>query len=202
MGRPRQHDETTRSELLDAAEKLLAERGLAALSVREAADAIGTTTRAIYSVFGGRPGLLAALYVRGFEILGALIDELPLTDDPQADLVNAGVQGFRRFAVGHPNLFRLTCERMAPDWEPGPAEHVAGMKAFEKMRTLVRRCKEAGLIPGNRSTAEVAFQFHAFAQGLASIELQSWVPGLDGEAFCRSGLERFVAGLAVATRRK
>ncbi|HUS31805.1 MAG TPA: TetR/AcrR family transcriptional regulator [Kofleriaceae bacterium] len=200
MGRPREHDETTRQELLAAAEKLLAERGLAALSVREAADAIGTTTRAIYSVFGGRPGLLAALYVRGFEVLGGLIDALPQTRDPKADLVDAGVLGFRRFAVEHPNLFRLTCERMAPDWEPGPTEHAAAMQTFDKLRALVRRCKDAGLI-GGRSTAEIAFQFHAFAQGLASVELQGWLPDLDGEAFCRSGLERFVTGL-VAVKRK
>ena len=52
MGRPKEHDEATGVALLDAAERLVATGGVGALSVRAVAEAVGTTTRAIYSVFG------------------------------------------------------------------------------------------------------------------------------------------------------
>ena len=54
MGRPREHDEHTRVALLAAAEQLVAEGGPTQLSVRAVADAAGTSTRAVYSLFGSK----------------------------------------------------------------------------------------------------------------------------------------------------
>jgi AcrR family transcriptional regulator len=42
MGRPKEHDEETRQGLLKAAERLLAEGGPEALSIRRVSDAAGT----------------------------------------------------------------------------------------------------------------------------------------------------------------
>ena len=54
VGRRRQHDAHTASALLDAAEEILQDDGVDALSVRTVAARIGTSTRAVYSVFGSR----------------------------------------------------------------------------------------------------------------------------------------------------
>ena len=54
MGRPREHDEKTARALLAAAEQLLQQRGTAALSLRQVAAGAGTSTRAVYSLFGSR----------------------------------------------------------------------------------------------------------------------------------------------------
>src|ERR671932_919524 len=91
VGRRRQHDARTASALLDAAEQILHEGGIEALSVRSVATRIGTSTRAVYSVFGSKEQLLAALGVRAFEMLGTGVAALPETHDPAADLVAAGV---------------------------------------------------------------------------------------------------------------
>src|SRR4029453_15136385 len=98
MGRPRLHDETTERELLAAAERLLAEGGAEALSVRRLAEAAETTPRAIYSLFGGMDGLFRALFREAFHALSADLDALPLTDDPRADLIATGATGFRGWA--------------------------------------------------------------------------------------------------------
>ena len=84
MARPRNHDDRTAAALLDAAELIVARSGPHALSVRDIADEIGTTTRAVYSVFGSKGGLLAALARRAFGFLRDALDELPVTDDPAA----------------------------------------------------------------------------------------------------------------------
>src|SRR5215471_13015579 len=107
MGRKRVHDEHTAEALLDAAERIVEAEGVEALTVRRVADAVGTTTRAVYSVFGSKDGLVVALGRRAFELLGAEIDAFPATRDPAADLVEAGVRVFRRFAIEHPALFRI-----------------------------------------------------------------------------------------------
>jgi AcrR family transcriptional regulator len=55
-----------------------------------AAD-VGISTRAVYSLFGSKEGLVAAPAVRAFDVLGAAVARLPRTDDPTADLVRAGL---------------------------------------------------------------------------------------------------------------
>src|SRR5688572_3817352 len=106
MGRPREHDDATREALRAATERLFDEHGAEGVSVRALADAVGTTTRAVYSLFGSRDGLLVdAMGVRAYEFLIERMHEQELTDDPAADLVEMGVIVFRRFVVEHPTLF-------------------------------------------------------------------------------------------------
>ncbi len=107
MGRRRVHGEQTRLALLGAAELLVARDGVAALSVRSVAEAVGTSTRAVYSVFGSKEALVRGLATHAFELLMQAVDATPLTEDPVADLQAALVSGFRPYAVKHPDLFRL-----------------------------------------------------------------------------------------------
>src|SRR4051794_22977587 len=104
MGRPKLHGDQTAEALLDQAERIVETEGLDALTVRRVAEDTGTTTRAVYSVFGSKDGLIVALGVRAFDLLRTRVSSLPTTDDPAADLVDAGVDVFRRFAVEHPSL--------------------------------------------------------------------------------------------------
>src|SRR4051794_20471756 len=97
MGRPRVHNERTADTLLDTAEEILDREGLSALSVRRIADSAETSTRAVYSLFGSKEALMTALGARAFDLLGAAVDRVPVTDDPAADLVAAGADAFRRF---------------------------------------------------------------------------------------------------------
>src|SRR5215216_4530729 len=111
MGRPKEHNEHTAAALLDAAERIAEHDGLDALSVRRIATEVGTTTRAVYSLFGAKEGLVAALGARAFDLLGASVAALPPTGDPAADLVRAGL-AFRRFAREHPALYRIGVQRI------------------------------------------------------------------------------------------
>ena len=61
MGRPKEHNAATRAALLQAAEQMIATHGMDALSIRGVADAVGTTTRAVYSLFESKAGLLLSL---------------------------------------------------------------------------------------------------------------------------------------------
>ena len=148
MGRPKQHDDATRDALLAAAEQLVERGGAGALSVRAVADEIGTTTRAVYSTFGSKEGLLGALAKRSFDMLRDDIDELPRTKDPARDLVQAALTVFRPMAVEHPSLFRIAFLRAAPDVDLGPDVGDAARAGYELLTERVQRLADADLLGG------------------------------------------------------
>jgi AcrR family transcriptional regulator len=201
MGRPREHDERTAAALLDAAERIVDSSGVAALSVRGVAEDVGTTTRAVYSLFGSKDGLLVALGIRAFEMLGASIRALPRTKDPAADLVEAGVVVFRSFAIGHPSLFRIAVQQTVGS--PVLAEQIrnAQVAAFEGLQLTVARLKDAGLL-GGRTVREAAAQFHALCEGLAGLELRGQLGSSGGERVWRSALGALVVGFSLPAPRR
>jgi AcrR family transcriptional regulator len=198
MGRPRTHLERTAAELLEAAERLIEAEGVGALSVRRVAEAAGTTTRAVYSLYGSRDGLVAALGQRAFELLGAGVADLPDTTDPAADLVEAGVSVFRRFSVEHPSLFRVAVQRTLPG--PGYATGFGAEagRALAQLEAKVGRLEEAGLL-GGRTVRQATSAFHALCEGLAALELRGLLSAGREEAAWRDALGALVAGFAVGT---
>lgn len=197
MGRPKLHDATTERDLLAAAEGLLAAEGVSALSVRRLAEAAGTSARAIYSVFGDRAGLVRALFQEAFVALRDDVGALPLTDDPMADLVAAGTDGFRRWAHARSALYRMVFEAMPRVGEPPPTTE-AGIEAFGLLVQRVRRCVAAGLLPPGSET-KVALAFHALCEGMASLELRGRFPldpAQDSVEAWRINLTALVKGFA------
>jgi AcrR family transcriptional regulator len=195
MGRPKEHDEHTAAALLDAAERIVLADGLDGLSVRGVADAVGTTTRAVYSLFGSKDGLLVALGTRAFELLGAAINALATTDDPAADLVEAGIEVFRRFAIEHPMLFRIGVQRTLLSPDLAGRFRAAAHEAFAGLEARMSRLEEAGLL-GPRTVGDAACEFHALCEGLAAVELRRLMPAGEESRIWRDALTALVAGFA------
>src|SRR5919197_3180948 len=172
MGRPREHDERTRAALRAAAERLIAQGGIAAFSVRAVADEVGTTTRAVYSLFGSKDGLLVDALAQGaFDFLAEGIDELVETDDPVADLIAVGTDVFRRLVLEHPALYRIAFQRIVPGFQAGPEVTAARQRAWSRLLAKTQRVKDAGLLR-RRSVAEAAVEINAMFEGLANAELR------------------------------
>ncbi|HLZ69489.1 MAG TPA: TetR/AcrR family transcriptional regulator [Dehalococcoidia bacterium] len=193
MGRPKEHDERTRLALLDAAERMVATDGLEALSVRRVAGAVGTTTRAVYSVFGSKDGLVVALGVRGFDLLRTALIALPVTEDPAVDLVEADVRDFRRFVLQHPALFQLAVQRVAAPSELTEGFRDAAEHALDGLRSRVSRLAAAGQL-GLRTLPDALYEFHALCEGLAALELRCAFPQDYAERIWRDALAALVAG--------
>ncbi len=202
MGRPRQHDERTRAALLAAAERLIAQGGPAALSVRAVAEAAGTTTRAVYSLFGSKDGLLVeALASDAFEFLFGEIGKLEETDDPAADLVAVGVVAFRRFVRDHPALFRIAFQRIVPGLDAGPELTATRQRAWDQLVAKVARLEAAGLL-GDKTPQEAAVELIAMMEGLGNAELRGAVlrllPEGNEEDTWRNALTTLVRGFSAA----
>jgi len=67
----------TRERILDTAEALFAEKGLAATSVRDIATAAGLTPASLYNHFEGKEALYAAVLERGIRPLFESLEEAP-----------------------------------------------------------------------------------------------------------------------------
>lgn len=182
--------------LLEAAERAVQAGGVEAVSVRGVAKEAGTTTRAVYSLFGSKDGLLAALGARAFELLAATLRALPETENPAADLVEAGVTVFRHFITEHPILFRIGFQhRLAPPGRDAQFED-ARLDALAELLARITRLERAHLI-GGRTAEDVACYFDAICEGLADIELRGGLPPGQAERIWRDTLGAFVAGLAI-----
>ncbi len=195
MGRPREHDEHTAAALLRAAERTIQDHGPDALSVRGIATEVGTSTRAVYSVFGSKEGLIAALGAHAFDLLRSGLDGLATTDDPGADLIAAGLM-FRRFATEHPSLLAIGVQRTIATprlWK----ERVrpAAERALTTLKRRVTRLDDAGLLRG-RTANEATLEFHALCEGLAALELRDPNPDENWEHRWASAFATQVAGFA------
>ncbi len=197
MGRPKEHDEWTAAALLVAAERIVLADGLDRLSVRRVADEVGTTTRAVYSLFGSKDGLLVALGARAFELLGEAITALATTDDPALDLVEAGVAVFRRFAIEHPTLFRIGVQRTLLSPDLAGQFRAAARTAFAGLEARLSRLENAGLL-GPRTVGDAACEFHALCEGLAAIELRGLMTPGEEIRIWRDALAALVTGFAVS----
>ena len=204
VGRPKEHDEQTRAALRAAAERIVEEDGPEALSVRAVAGEAGTTTRAVYSLFGSKEGLLVDALAQGaFEFLAEHIDRLPRTNDAVSDLVAVGVPVFRTLVLEHPTLYRIAFQRIVPGLSPGPELTAARERAFGALLTRVQRVADAGLL-GTKSVPEAAIEFNAMLEGLANAELRGSVlrilPEGAEESVWREALTNVVRGFEASER--
>jgi AcrR family transcriptional regulator len=202
MGRPKEHDVQTRIALRAAAERLVAEGGPDALSVRAVADIAGTTTRAVYSVFGSKEGLVAALAQTAFELLHSGIEARPETEDPVADLVDVGVTVFRGLVRDHPALYRIAFQRVVPGLQAGADLTEARERAFAQLQGKVRRIQDAGLL-GRKSVLDAAREVNAMMEGLANAELRGAtlriLPAGEEERVWRDALTTVIRGFTATT---
>ena len=192
MGRPPLHDDRTRAALLAAAESLVGEGGVGAASVRAVAGRAHTTTRAVYALFGSKDGLVQALAQRAFELVMERVDAVPLTASPGDDLITGAVQGFRSFALDHPDLFRLVFTLERP--QLSPESQATRIASLSRLVARVERARAAGLL-GGRSVQEGVRLWDAVCTGLAMREICGSFGAAEGDRVWADALGALLAGL-------
>lgn len=192
MARPREHDDETRDSLLAAAAAILEERGDAALTVRGVADRVGTTTRAIYSLFGSKEGLVRALYRRGFQGLDDELAAVEASDDAIADLHALGL-AYRRSALARPDLYDVMFDCPIPEFEPDAADRELAMGTLERLRGAIRRGLDDGELQGD--VEERTFQLWGLVHGLVTLELGGVPPDLDVDRVWDGALSSMLDGM-------
>jgi AcrR family transcriptional regulator len=156
---------TTRGTLLDAALRLLEERGPGALRIRDLAAAADQSTMGVYTHFGSKQGLLEQVYLHGFRLLEDRLNGVPSDGGGRQELV-AFALAYRGFALDNEALYGLMFERAAPDFVPSDASRLAGLATFEMLLNRVAEWR-----PERTEPAADAHLVWATMHGLVTIEL-------------------------------
>lgn len=117
---------------------LLERNGPAGLRARAVAEAAGTSTSAIYELFGGKGGLVRSIHEAGFEQLETELQELTSSNDP-ADDVRELFRVVRRFARRHPHLFEVMFSRPFEEFEPAADDSASARSLFDVVVGRVTR---------------------------------------------------------------
>lgn len=162
-----------RTAILDTATRLLVAHGVGALTVRRIAAEVGCSTKVIYTMFGGKDGLVEALWQEGFARLSRHLARVPEDPDPVAYLEALG-WAYREYALAEPEYYRVMFQDAIPGFVPGP-ESVAcskGSLAFAVRGAAA--CMAAGRIPQG-DPAEIADVLWMALHGAVSLELARMV---------------------------
>ena len=95
-----------RARLVEVALQMLEGSGPEALQARKLTAEVGTSTQAVYTHFGGMPGLFEAIVAEGFARFARYVAAVPETDDAVADFFTKG-WAYCEWALTHPQLYRL-----------------------------------------------------------------------------------------------
>jgi AcrR family transcriptional regulator len=96
-----------RTQIIEAATQLFAERDPTEVPFEEIADAAGVSRALVYNYFGDRGGLLAAVYLHHFEAVNAKLRAAAEGASSAADRIRAIVASYLEFAAEHPGAWRL-----------------------------------------------------------------------------------------------
>ena len=113
MARPKVHTVELRDRLLDLAVDITANDGFGALTVRTVASAAGTSTTAVYSLFGSMADLQVGVLVRAFDSFASAQESVGASDAPERDIAGLGMT-YVQWALTNPRLFAVMFSPPAP----------------------------------------------------------------------------------------
>jgi AcrR family transcriptional regulator len=154
--------------LIDEAGRILVTEGLAGLSLRKLAIAAGTSTMSVYTRFGSKPHLLAAMRREGFRRLGAALASALAEPDPLLRMTEVG-HAYRRAALASPSLYGLMFGPLPSDLKVSPEDEAAADSAYQTLVDGVRENVAAGWLAGDPE--RIALHLWSVAHGMVSLEL-------------------------------
>lgn len=149
---------------------LLETEGAAGVGLRELARLVGVSAAAPYRHFDSRTALLEALAITGFQRF-ILAVKAAANAAPEAERLDAMGRAYVRFALDHPNLFRLM---FSPELsrDARPMLGMAADAAFASLRAVTASAAD-GRIAALKAWARV--------HGLAVLLLDGQVKLAEGE---------------------
>jgi AcrR family transcriptional regulator len=184
-----------RSELVDAAHRLVQEEGYEGLTIRKLAKRVGYAPMSVYSYFADKQDILFALAEDAFETLARRIEDHP-ADDP-IEALQAVMTEYAAFGLGNPNEYRTVfmTEKVKPPEGKTFAEMEEGNPAMKVLIKRVEACVAAGKLKGD--PGGIATMLWAVGHGTISLLITfPFYPFGDPQAFVKRMCDFTLASLA------
>jgi AcrR family transcriptional regulator len=179
MTNPTVDDEPVGDRVQRIADELLAADGPTALSLRRIAERADTSTQAVYTRFGGKPGLADALYRSGYARLADELASVAPVDDP-IERIRDLAAAYRRVALANPGHYELMTGRPIPEYTPPTDSRRFAASTLQPLIDAISEACSAGLLTGEPRT--LAERFWAAGHGRISLELHGLIEVDDDEA--------------------
>ncbi|MFJ6370195.1 TetR/AcrR family transcriptional regulator [Streptomyces virginiae] len=192
MGRPRTNDDAVKERLVECATEMLATRPRDSVTVRAVAAAAEASTTAVYSLFGGKDGLIGAVRDRAVAGLFQDVSALQTSADPLSDLYTLAV-AYRRWGREHSHLYTVLfggVQAFDPSGEVGAGDPIRPLLA------AIDRALTASVLAGDATA--IALSIWATLHGLVTLELAGALDATTADAAFRSSIHATLRGWTTA----
>jgi AcrR family transcriptional regulator len=163
-----------RERLCEAAERLFAERGPDAVTMRQLAAELGVSPMTPYRYFEDKDDILAAVRANGFNRFAAALEAARDSAKDARSRGKAVGRAYVAFAVGHPHSYKLMFDFNQPHVEKYPELVAAGQRAQKTMTAHVHDAIAAGIMAGDPD--QIGLMFWAAIHGAVILELAGMLP--------------------------
>jgi AcrR family transcriptional regulator len=175
-----------RQRILESAVEILATQGQSGLNVRAVAAASGFSTTGIYTWFGGKEGLLEAIYADGFTHFRAFVASAD-SDPDAASRLRRACELYWEWALGHPTHYLLMFAGVPSAFAPSASASAIADESFDDH---LRRIQA---VTDDDCAHHIWATLHGYAMlqiAMPNTELPEAIERFQG------GLDRLLGGLA------
>lgn len=189
--------EATITHILDAAHQIVANAGLAGLSMRQLGSAVGLNAASLYGYFPSKDAVIEGLFVRQLRAMHAVLDIARQSTPPGRERLLALGAGYRRYALEHPDYQQVFQSIL--DGTPDNAERwreVALGAVFAYAGDVEEAIRLGELPPGIDARTAVLHIWIALA-GYVDMEARRCIGGAEpgASAAFRAYLDMVLAGI-------
>lgn len=156
----------SRVALLNAGRQILADEGIAGLSLRAVTRRVGISAAAAYRHFADREHLLAAIATSG---VWELTTELEMVDKTSTSPLTAQAAAYVRFALRNPALYRLI-------FGPERFGHYPELESALATAYAVLAARVAKTLPPDAPVATKSLACWCLLHGVASLAIDHHLP--------------------------
>lgn len=164
-----------RERLCDAAEKLFAEKGPDAVTMRQLASELGVSPMTPYRYFTDKEDILAAVRTNGFNRFAESLESALANTQGSAKAKSSAVgEAYLDFAFAHPQTYKLMFDLNQPHEKDYPDLVAAASRANAMRSAYIKGLVEAGVMEGDPE--EIGRMYWAATHGAVTLELAGKLP--------------------------
>jgi AcrR family transcriptional regulator len=161
----------TIDEILDVAIQVMAEEGVAGLSLSEVARRMGIQPPSLYKYFPSKLALYDALFQRGARESLAVYRAAAAQAEPGWAALVAGAEAVMRLGLDHQVVAQLLNWRPVPGFEPSPEAFAPSIEFVQEARRLLQVAVDRGELHPDAASEEGTALLSILVTGVISQQL-------------------------------
>ena len=161
----------TIDEILDIAIQVMAEEGVAGLSLSEVARRMGIQPPSLYKYFPSKLALYDALFQRGSRELLAVFRAAVAQAEPGWAALLAGIEAVMRRGLDHQVVAQLLNWRPVPGFEPSPEAFAPSVEFVQEVGRLLQTAVDRGQLHPDAASQEGTALLSVLVAGVMSQQL-------------------------------